>query len=305
MTSQAPWSPTAQAFAHHQFSHVTNFRKASFQLDALPGGQARLNLTFQLPSTSEVVPPPSHVFPVPPQRPIHPLFPNGYFPQGSADTKTRHASPKKVSSRQRKSYQRSVLHRAALAVSSLPPPKNGSLRQAALACLQHPQTPYTESSKKCPAALLSPPNLSPLAQRIRSDIQIGESEVESPEKELLRSSPCPENSPLPISHCMKSLPSPAPVPLVFTPGPVPPEKSRCLNCEAEMTPEHQCEAKDSGAFPPDSVSYTPPGSPNRTIGKRIFPKKYVKEAEMEKRSRVKCCVCACLGRETSMVLLGS
>ena len=117
---------------------------------------------------------------------------------------------------------------------------------------------------------------------------------------------------------------PPPTPLIFTPakthekaevlavspaaegsGPVPPEKSRCLNCEAEMTPEHQCEATDSGAFPPDSVSYTPPGSPNRTIGKRIFPKKYVKEAKTEKRSRVKCCVCACLGRETSMVLLGS
>ena len=65
MTSQAPWSPTARAFAHHQFSHVTNFwkqgRQASFQLEALPGGQAQLNLTFQLPSTSEVVPPPSHV----------------------------------------------------------------------------------------------------------------------------------------------------------------------------------------------------------------------------------------------------
>ena len=170
--------------------------------------------------------------------------------------------------------------------------------------------------------VLSPSNISPLAQRIRADFQIGESEGESPDKELLRSSPCPEHSPPPISPCMKSFPPPAP--LVFTPGkihekaevlavspaaegsgPVPPEKSRCLNCEAEMTLEHQCEATDSGAFPPDSVSYTPPGSPNRTIGKRIFPKKYVKEAEMEKRSRVKCCVCACLGRETSMVLLGS
>ena len=106
----------------------------------------------------------AHVFAVPPQPPIHPLFPNGYFPQGSDDTKTKQASTKKVSSRQRKSYQRSVLHRAALAVPSLPPPKNGSLRQAALACLQHPQTANIESSKKRPAALLSPPNLSPLAQ---------------------------------------------------------------------------------------------------------------------------------------------
>ena len=37
---------------------------------------------------------------------------------------------------------------------------------------------------------------------------------------------------------MKGFPSPAP--LVFTP-----EKSSCLNCEAEITPEHQCESTDS------------------------------------------------------------
>ena len=88
MPPQAPWSPTAQAFAQHQFSHVANFwkqgRLASFRLEALPGGQAELNLTFQLPSASEVVPPPTHVIPVPaPQRPIQPLFPQGYFPQKS------------------------------------------------------------------------------------------------------------------------------------------------------------------------------------------------------------------------------
>ena len=33
-----------------------------------------------------------------------------------------------------------------------------------------------------------------------------------------------------------------PAPLVFIP--VPSQKSRCLNCEAEMTPDHQCEASD-------------------------------------------------------------
>ena len=71
MPPQAPWSPTAHAFAHHQFSHVANFwkqgRQASFRLEALPGGRAELNLTFQLPAASEVVPPPSHhpVFPAP------------------------------------------------------------------------------------------------------------------------------------------------------------------------------------------------------------------------------------------------
>ena len=147
MAPQAPWSPTAHAFAQHQFSHVANFwkqgRTASFQLKVLPGGQAELNLAFRLPSASQVIPPPSHVSPVPaPQRPIRPLFPKGCFPQGSAtDSVTKHASKKQVSSRQRKSYQRSVLHRAAMAASSLPPPKNGSLRQAAQVCVQRHHWP--------------------------------------------------------------------------------------------------------------------------------------------------------------------
>ena len=44
--------------------------------------------------------------------------------------------------------------------------------------------------------------------------------MESPEKEILRSPPFPENSLSPISSCAKGLPSPAP--LVFTP--VAPEK---------------------------------------------------------------------------------
>ena len=59
MPPQAPWSPTAHAFAHHQFSHVANFwkqgRQASFRLEALHSGQAELNLTFQLPPASEVI----------------------------------------------------------------------------------------------------------------------------------------------------------------------------------------------------------------------------------------------------------
>ena len=249
---QAPWSPTANAFANHQFSHVTNFwkqgRQASFRLEVLPGGQAEMHLTFQLPLASEVIPPPSHLFPVPPQRPIHPLFPNGFFPQGSAavSKKNPQASQKKVSSRQRKGYQRSVLHRAALAVPSLPPPKNGSLRQAALACVQRLEADSAlQSANKRPLpdspSAPSPSSLPPLAQRIRKDIQVGESEIESPEKEILRSSTFPQNSPSPISPCTKGFPSPAP--LVLTP--VPSKESSCLNCEAEMTPYHQCEALDS------------------------------------------------------------
>ena len=155
---------------------------------------------------------------------------------------------KKVSSKHRKIYRRSVLHRAALAVPSLPPPKYGSLRHAALACVQQLQgasasPESTQSANKRPfpdsPTAPSPSNLPPLARRIRADIHVLETELESPEK--LRSPPCPVNSPYPISSCVKGLPSPAP--LVFTP--VPSRKSRCLNCEAEMTPDHQCEATDS------------------------------------------------------------
>ena len=234
MTPQVPWSPTAQAFAHHQFSHVANFwkqgRQASFRLEALPGGQAKLNLTFQLPQASEVIPPPQ----VPPvavtRRPAYPLFPNGSSPQNSgADPFAKNAPQKKISSRQRKSYRRSVLHKAALAAPSLPSPKSGSLRQAALASVQRQQTVpvlpvTTQSAKKrtldSPGAS-SPSNLLPLAQRIRKDIQVGdfqisEGEVESPERESLRSRLDPDSfPPLNSPHSVQKVPPPAP--LVFTP----------------------------------------------------------------------------------------
>ena len=45
----------------------------------------------------------------------------------------------------------------------------------------------------------------------------------------------------PISPCTKGFPSPAP--LVLTPSPS--KESSCFNCEAAMTPDHQCEAVDS------------------------------------------------------------
>ena len=231
MAPPAPWSPTAHAFSQHQFSHVLNFwkqgRPASFRLEALPCGKAELNLTFQLPHASEVIPPPSapsHVFPAPAaQRPIHPLFPKGFFPQRSGATASyKPACPKKPSSKQRKSYRRSVLHRAALAAPSLPPPKDGSLRQAALVSVQHMQADSaspTQSTKKrsyseshSPSAL-SPSNFPPLAQRIRSDLQIGE---ESPERELLRTRSTPLKFPSPSSPRVKGFPPPAP--LAFTPS---------------------------------------------------------------------------------------
>ena len=143
MPPSAPWSPTAHAFAHHQFSHVTNFwkqgRQASFRMEVLPDGKAELSLTFQLSPATEVVPPPFPVHPaaevvpppphVSPQRHIQPLFPK------KSGAKSKTVSPR----RRRKNYQRSVLHRAALAMSSLPPPKSGSLRQAAQVCVQRLQ----------------------------------------------------------------------------------------------------------------------------------------------------------------------
>ena len=172
-TAQAPWSPTAQAFAQHQFSHVTNFwkqgRPASFRLEALPDGNAELNLTFKLPKASEVIPPPFFSSPAPLlKRPIIPLFPEGYAPQ-----KGKPKQAPKLPSRRRKNYRRSVLHKAALAMHTLPPPVNGSLRQAAQACVQRLQaasalpvsTPTTKkrsySESDSPNAL-SPSNFPPL-----------------------------------------------------------------------------------------------------------------------------------------------
>ena len=275
MTPPAPWSPTAHAFAQHQFSHVVNFwkqgRQASLRLEALPGGRAELNVTFQLPPPSEVIPPPSYPGPTQ-QRPIHPLFPGGFSPQGHASgLKPKPATEKKLSSKQRKSYRRSVLHRAALAVPSLPTPKDGSLRHAALASVQQLQAASASAvganKRPFPSSpnSLSPSNLPPLSQRIRKDIQIGESEVESPEKEILRSPSFLENSPpLNPPHYVQGVPPPAP--LFFTP-PKSHERSEmpantaeevsakkvvplftppmsltlsCVNCDAEMAPDHQC-----------------------------------------------------------------
>ena len=251
-----------------------------------------MNLTFQLPPASEVVPPPSYVFPVPaPQRPVQPLFPNGCIPKG-ASHRPNPPSPKKVSSRQRKSYRRSVLHRAALAASSLPPPKKGSLRQAALACVQHLHAESTlpgDTSSARKRTVLSPSNCSPLAQRIRLDLQLGSSEVDSPEKEALRSCFSPENSLSPISPPnVRGLPLPAP--LAFTPSKTKDEIETyvsesgalevvnaveeiepvvfkvdegslfqsCRNCDGTMSADHQCADSKS---PVSVVEEQPPPLP--------------------------------------------
>ena len=116
-----------------------------------------------------------------------------------------------------------MLHRAALAAPSLPLPKNGSLRQAALVSVQRLQADSTspantQSTRKRSYSEsdspndLSPSKFPPLAQRIRSDLQIGE---ESPEKELLRTQPSPLKSSSPSSPRVMGFPPPAP--LAFTP----------------------------------------------------------------------------------------
>ena len=219
------WSPTAEDFTRYQLSHVTNFwrqgRTAEFHLKAMPSGWAELRLTFELPSSSESIPPPIiPAFFAPPRNLETPTLPQetGTGPK---------PPPPKVTSTQRNNYRRSFLHRATLAASSLPPPKNGSLRQAAQACVQRLQADSTlqvstlSARKRVPSrspSSPSPSNRSPLAQRMRTDFQIGEHEMESPERESLRSQSYPEKTPsLPISPpSVRGFPPPAP--LLFTPS---------------------------------------------------------------------------------------
>ena len=94
------WTASAQCFAQHMFSQVTNFwrqgRPASLHIKSLDNGQAEMSLMFQLPHPSEIIPPPSpySTNPLPtsiprrpgaptplPKRPIIPLFPPGQAPK--------------------------------------------------------------------------------------------------------------------------------------------------------------------------------------------------------------------------------
>ena len=84
--------------------------------------------------------------------------------------------------------------------------------QAAPALLEN-----TQGTKKRPLSDFhsahSPSNPTPLAQKIRSDFQIGD---ESTERELLRTQPTLVKSPSPSSPRVKGFPPPAP--LAFTPS---------------------------------------------------------------------------------------
>ena len=190
-----PRSATAQNFVQHQLSHLRNFwchgRAALFRLESRSDGQAQLSLTFQLPSPSEVIPPPTFNHPPAPAlspRPIIPLFPVGKVPHRKPKPPTQ-----KFSSKQRKSYRRSVLHRATQATTNLPPPPPGTFRMMCGQLLQQapPQpprnhTPTQQSSMKRPHTS-SPPSVS---QRCREDFKLLESEDEfsspSPSSENLR-----------------------------------------------------------------------------------------------------------------------
>ena len=131
-----------------------------------------------------------------------------------------------------------------MAASSLPPPKKGSesLPEATLACVKRQQAdqalPVNSENKK--KRQLAPSIISPLAQRIRSDFHIDENEVESPEKELLRSHPSPQSVPYESTPSDRKV-LPAPAPLVFIPSKTP-KRPICPNCDVKMTPNHQCES---------------------------------------------------------------
>ena len=179
-----PWSPTAQAFVQHQLSHVTNFwrqgRPAVIRLESLSDGRASLSLTFQLPQPTEIIPPPAPTSTfnhsptttpsLPPKRPIVPLFPS-HPTQG-------------LSSKQRKSRRRAVLHRAS--------------QQAA------------QQSRKRPRS--SSPTLS---QQLREDFNLqDESPSSSPRPENLREAYPRHHPPLSLDTASPrrrdALPSPSP-----------------------------------------------------------------------------------------------
>ena len=64
----------------------------------------------------------------------------------SRKSKKKRNRKKNKEKEQRESYRHSVLLEAALGASSLPPPKKGSLRQAALACVQHLQADSAQNT---------------------------------------------------------------------------------------------------------------------------------------------------------------
>ena len=208
-----PWSATAHSFVQHQLSHAVNFwrqgRPAAFHLQSRSDGQAVLNLTFQFPSPSEIIPPPSPysttplptsrrpVAPTPPpKRPIVPLFPPGeapHFPPFPS-----HPTP--LSSRQRKSYQRSAIHRAARAAPNPPQhPQAAPTFPPLQEDVTKPTSPLPPRKRPRSSSLPPSPGSSPvtLPQQLRRDFNIQELESpgSSPRQEILREERPPSSSP--------------------------------------------------------------------------------------------------------------
>ena len=109
---------------------------------------------------------------------------------------------------------------------------------------------------------------------------------------------------------MKGIPSPAS--LVFTPVQPDTLSLKCLRCDAKMTPGHQCEDLDGAS------AVNSPGTAVGTKGLPPMKGLYAEKSELSGETpplslssetlcpkTVKCHVCACLGRETSLVLCGS
>ena len=250
-----PWSPTASNFVHHQLSHVLNFwkqgRQADFHLEALPSGQAALCLKFNLPSPQEVIPPPNSSSPAAPTPPIPPLFPGNFVPKDQATC----PNPK-FSSRQRKSFRRSVMHHATKAASTLSPPLKGTLRAAAVkACINqlHAKTFPTPApnQKKRPRSnsipSLSPTSL-PLASRICADLNLSENGEVSPSSSPIEKLRGHDSSPL-LLNCSTPVPVQLPHPnLNLTTSPPQKEdwalevasETSCPNCGNMMSAAHQC-----------------------------------------------------------------
>ena len=206
---KGPWS--AHCFIQHQLSHTLNFWKlghpAVFHLEPLSDGRAKLNLTFCLPPPSEIIPPPPPSFPTstftpsrpgphypkrpvpptfPPKRPIIPLFSQAEVPRAEGPRQTP-----ALSSKQRKSRHRAVLHRATQATPSLPPTLPGTK--------PNPPLPPRKRPRRSSSLPSSPSNL---RLRLREDFSLpksdDESPVSSPGQETLRGA-FPLNSSLSLS----------------------------------------------------------------------------------------------------------
>ena len=276
-----PWTPTSQNFVQHQLNHTINFWKlghpAGFHLESLSGGRAKLNLTFCLPPPSEIIPPPPPSFPtstftpsrpgphypkrpvpptVPPKRPVIPLFPQGEVPTPS------------LSSRQRKSYRRSMLHRASQATplssrkrlcSSSPVSLPQQLRQDFSLQDESPgsspvQENLREAQHPSPPPSFSLNHGSPIQ---RDALPCSSTPTPTPES-LRRLSP--PTSPLSISLNPTSPQRDAPLSpptLNLTPSPLPREENSESDHEKKDSLEVEKENKEADSVEEDSVKEEP------------------------------------------------